>query len=724
MKRNMRIKALVMAGALTVSNFGGLAIPMVAHAAIAAITAFAVEDEGAATSLALSNGYSETAKTLSIELTGGGKTGDTLPANIKGVVVPTVTKDIDGAGPAIAKTFGGLTLVEQTPDDSGTDVVLKWSLVVPAGLEPATYAITFPGLNGRADTVYTITVDDDRASEIAILDPDLADDYMAGMPYDSNFDGKTTITINSSTDIKRYALGVGLIDRTAAKPTFSLDGGTLFKQKVAAQDAAYIKWTSSNDNVVTVDNGETADAACIVEGAIPVSANTTDTFITPIGTGNATVTATAFYKKGNGEYEQGKSASIDITVEAIADTIMITKNDKNVSGTTIDLDDETKTVELEAVLSNASFSAAETRAFELSGDIMWVSEDSNIVSVDASGKKATVSRAGNTGVPVGVAAFVVTSKYPKNSTYGTVTDAAGTAVVETVDFTSTGIDVKLIPSFETTTLYVEGKTDIAARTNSALAAAEKADVGDIVYTFKSSDENIISVTKSTERNVYDVATIEAKKSGIAKVVITGSYLELNATTGKTSPATITAEVIVTVLNKDGSLDKSDAEKAAEEAAKKAAEEAAAKKAVEEAAAKKAAEEAAAKKAAEEEAKKGVPAGTTKTVSGTTYKGIDGTSVQVTKTANKKSVKIGKTVTVDGKVLKVTKIGSKAVTGKKVKNVTIDASNIKKASNININMFKGAKNLTSVKIKGAKKGSAVYKRIVKAAQKVNKNVKIK
>ena len=161
----------------------------------------------------------------------------------------------------------------------------------------------------------------------------------------------------------------------------------------------------------------------------------------------------------------------------------------------------------------------------------------------------------------------------------------------------------------------------------------------------------------------------------------------------------------------------------EKTTKETEEEAAAKKkAEEEAAAKKAAEEAA-KKAAEE-AKKGVPAGTTKTVSGTTYKGIDGTSVQITKTANKKSVKIGKTVTVDGKVLKVTKIGSKAVTGKKVKNVTIDASNIKKASNININMFKGAKNLTSVKIKGAKKGSAVYKRIVKAAQKVNKNVKIK
>ena len=122
--------------------------------------------------------------------------------------------------------------------------------------------------------------------------------------------------------------------------------------------------------------------------------------------------------------------------------------------------------------------------------------------------------------------------------------------------------------------------------------------------------------------------------------------------------------------------------------------------------------------------KGIPANTTKTVSGTTYKGIDGTSVQVTKTANKKSVKIGKTVTVDGKVLKVTKIGKKAVTGKKVKNVTIDASNIKKAGNININMFQGAKNLTSVKIKGVKKNSAVYKRIVKAAKKVNKNVKIK
>ncbi len=111
--------------------------------------------------------------------------------------------------------------------------------------------------------------------------------------------------------------------------------------------------------------------------------------------------------------------------------------------------------------------------------------------------------------------------------------------------------------------------------------------------------------------------------------------------------------------------------------------------------------------------------------GITYKAEkDGTSVAVTKTKNAKSVSIKKTVKINGKTYKITKIGSKAVTGKKVKNVTIDASNIKKASNININMFKGAKNLTSVKIKGAKKGSAVYKRIVKAAQKVNKNVKIK
>ncbi len=209
-------------------------------------------------------------------------------------------------------------------------------------------------------------------------------------------------------------------------------------------------------------------------------------------------------------------------------------------------------------------------------------------------------------------------------------------------------------------------------------------------------------------------TWESSDTSVAKVDANGVVTGVKAGTAK-----ITATSIAGTPSSEAFtisvVEKTQEEIKAEEAAAK-------KKADDEAAAKKAAEEAA-KKAAEEEAKKGVPAGTTKVVSGTTYKGIDGTSVQVTKTANKKSVKIGKTVTVDGKTLKVTKIGSKAITGKKVKTATIDATNIKKAKNINGNMFKGAKNLNKVVIKGAKKGSKVANAIVKAAKKVNKNVKI-
>ena len=108
----------------------------------------------------------------------------------------------------------------------------------------------------------------------------------------------------------------------------------------------------------------------------------------------------------------------------------------------------------------------------------------------------------------------------------------------------------------------------------------------------------------------------------------------------------------------------------------------------------------------------------------TYKAeADGTSVQITKVSNKKTVKIGATVTINGKEYKVTKIAKGAFKGSKVKNVTIDAKNITKAGSVNANAFKGAKKLTKVTIKNAKKTSAVAKKIVKAAKKVNKSVKV-
>ncbi|WP_035768134.1 InlB B-repeat-containing protein [Butyrivibrio sp. NC2002] len=99
---------------------------------------------------------------------------------------------------------------------------------------------------------------------------------------------------------------------------------------------------------------------------------------------------------------------------------------------------------------------------------------------------------------------------------------------------------------------------------------------------------------------------------------------------------------------------------------------------------------------------------------------DGKGVVVTSTDNKNKVKIGDTVKVNGVEYPVVELAKKAITGKKVKNVTINAKNLTK---VNKNAFKGAKNLKKVTIKGVKKTSKVAKAIVKAAKKVNKNVKI-
>ncbi|WP_022762660.1 InlB B-repeat-containing protein [Butyrivibrio sp. AD3002] len=99
---------------------------------------------------------------------------------------------------------------------------------------------------------------------------------------------------------------------------------------------------------------------------------------------------------------------------------------------------------------------------------------------------------------------------------------------------------------------------------------------------------------------------------------------------------------------------------------------------------------------------------------------DGNAVTVTGTKNKKTVKIGKTVTIGDNKYPVTALGKKAVTGKRVKNVTIDAKNL---TSVDKNAFSGAKNLKNVTIKGVKKGSKIAKKIEKAARKANKNVKI-
>ncbi len=119
---------------------------------------------------------------------------------------------------------------------------------------------------------------------------------------------------------------------------------------------------------------------------------------------------------------------------------------------------------------------------------------------------------------------------------------------------------------------------------------------------------------------------------------------------------------------------------------------------------------------------GIQSGQTSTLtSGTTVTGNpNGVSVTVTKTANKKSVKIGSTVTVNRKQYKVTKLSVGAISGKKVKNAKINAANL---TSVSLKAFKGAKKLQKVVIIGVSRNSKIAKKIVKAARKVNKNVKI-
>ncbi|WP_026492971.1 InlB B-repeat-containing protein [Butyrivibrio sp. XPD2002] len=99
---------------------------------------------------------------------------------------------------------------------------------------------------------------------------------------------------------------------------------------------------------------------------------------------------------------------------------------------------------------------------------------------------------------------------------------------------------------------------------------------------------------------------------------------------------------------------------------------------------------------------------------------DASTVSIKSIKNKKSISIPAKVTAKEKEYPVTELGKKAITGKKVKKITIDATNLKK---VDKNAFKGAKNLQKVTIKGVKKGTKIAKQIEKAAKKANKNVKI-
>nr|WP_196810128.1 leucine-rich repeat protein [Butyrivibrio sp. WCD3002] len=107
--------------------------------------------------------------------------------------------------------------------------------------------------------------------------------------------------------------------------------------------------------------------------------------------------------------------------------------------------------------------------------------------------------------------------------------------------------------------------------------------------------------------------------------------------------------------------------------------------------------------------------------GTTYKvSVDATTVSVMAVPNKKSVTIDSEVSLNGKSYPIVEICGKAISGKKVQNVTIAAKNLKK---VNKNAFKGAKKLKKITIKGGKKNAKISKQIEKAARKVNKKSKV-
>ena len=110
-------------------------------------------------------------------------------------------------------------------------------------------------------------------------------------------------------------------------------------------------------------------------------------------------------------------------------------------------------------------------------------------------------------------------------------------------------------------------------------------------------------------------------------------------------------------------------------------------------------------------------------SGSTVKVISATAktAAFTKAANKKSVKVPDTVTVNGQTLTVTQVGPKAFTGKKIRTVTIG----KNVNKIAKNAFKGSKatkmivkskKLKKSSVKGSLKGSKIKTVQVKVGKK--------
>lgn len=109
--------------------------------------------------------------------------------------------------------------------------------------------------------------------------------------------------------------------------------------------------------------------------------------------------------------------------------------------------------------------------------------------------------------------------------------------------------------------------------------------------------------------------------------------------------------------------------------------------------------------------KGAEIGSSKKVSGQTYKVLTNTTVAFTQAANKASVTVPGTVKINGKAYKVTQINKAAFKGGKIRTVTIGANTAKIAANA----FKGSKatkivlktkKLTQKTVKNALKGSKI------------------
>ncbi|MCR5099930.1 MAG: leucine-rich repeat domain-containing protein, partial [Butyrivibrio sp.] len=96
------------------------------------------------------------------------------------------------------------------------------------------------------------------------------------------------------------------------------------------------------------------------------------------------------------------------------------------------------------------------------------------------------------------------------------------------------------------------------------------------------------------------------------------------------------------------------------------------------------------------------------------------TVAIVSSNNQKKLTVPATVKVAGEDFTVTSIGKKAFSGKKIKKVVIDGTNLK---SVHKNAFKGSKNLNKVVVKNVKKNSKVGKQIVKAVKRANSSAKV-